>query len=92
MRDFSQNFPKAVAARPDGRITVDLFPRGDHFNHNLRVGEEKTHAVLLAFGAAGRDAAEAERRARALDRPLFGRLDAAGYVGSGALGESRPPT
>ena len=86
VRDFSRNFPKAIAAQPDGRISVDLFPRGDHFNHNLRVGEEKTHTILLAFGAAAHDAAEAERRARALDRPLFGRLAAADYVGSGALG------
>ncbi len=52
VRDFWQNFPKAVETSTDGTLSVDLFPEGSRFNHNFRVGEEKTHSILYHFGTA----------------------------------------
>ena len=47
---FWENFPKALEA--DGRgITVRLWPRQSAGPHELQGGEQKTHAVTLAFGA-----------------------------------------
>ncbi|MEI6310179.1 MAG: hypothetical protein WCP58_11135, partial [bacterium] len=45
VRGFWQNFPKALVAFPDGALAADLFPHGERFRHNLRVGEEKTHTL-----------------------------------------------
>jgi hypothetical protein len=87
MRDFWQNFPKALEAAPDGTVAVNLFPRGSQFRHNFRVGEEKTHSVLLHFARAPTNAAESERLARAFNQPLFGVAPAEWYTSTGALGE-----
>jgi len=87
VRDFWQNFPKAIEASEDGTVSVDLFPNGTHFRHNFRVGEEKTHSVLFAFGlgALSNDAAEAT--ARGFATPLVGRAPAAWCCNTGVLGE-----
>jgi hypothetical protein len=87
VRDFWQNFPKALEASPDGTIAVNLFPNGSQFRHNLRVGEEKTHTVLLHFARGPIDAAESERMARAFNQPLFGVAPADWYARSGTLGD-----
>jgi len=87
VRDFWQNFPKAIEASPNGTVSIDLFPNGDRFRHNLRVGEEKTHTILLDFGTGPVTAQQAEAKARAFNAPLFGAAEAAWYVASGALGE-----
>ncbi|OQX23347.1 MAG: hypothetical protein BWK80_26525 [Desulfobacteraceae bacterium IS3] len=88
MRDFWQNFPKALEAGTDGKISLDLFPNGSQFKHNFRVGEEKTHTMLFRFGnGATMTAAEAERAAKAFNEPLFGTAPASWYADSGALGE-----
>jgi hypothetical protein len=52
VRDFWQNFPKALRARPDGTLEIGLFP--DEFGpsdyaFSLRAGEHKTHEVLLSL-------------------------------------------
>jgi len=88
VRDFWQNFPKALETMPDGTLAVHLFPNGRQFRHNFRVGEEKTHTLLLRFGLGAPAAAEAERLARAFNRPLFGQAQASWYINSGALGEA----
>ena len=51
VRDFWQNFPKALRARPDSMIDIGLFP--DEFGpadyaFTLRAGEHKTHEIILA--------------------------------------------
>ena len=76
VRDFWQNFPKALRAAPDGRLEIGLFP--DEFGpadyaFNLRAGEHKTHEVLLSPSPA-------------LPRPLFAQASPEWYVNSGALG------
>jgi hypothetical protein len=87
VRDFWQNFPKALEASPDGTIAVNLFPNGSQFRHNVRVGEEKSHSVLLHFARGRTDAAESERVARAFNQPLFGVAPADWYASSEALGD-----
>lgn len=87
IRDFWQNFPKAIEADPAGIVRVSLFPNGSQFRHNLRIGEEKTHTVLLAFGNSAPTAETAEQAAEAFNHPLFGIASPSWYVQSGALGE-----
>ncbi|RPI22890.1 MAG: hypothetical protein EHM61_21135 [Acidobacteria bacterium] len=84
---FWQNFPKALQASNDGRLTVDLFPNGETFRHNFRVGEEKTHTIYFSFHAAGPTATGAEQMVKAWNRPLFAVAAPPWYVDSGALGE-----
>ena len=88
VRDFWQNFPKAVETSTNGTISVDLFPEGSRFNHNLRVGEEKTHSILYRFGANPISADEAGRLSMAFNNPLFGVASPSWCVDSGALGET----
>lgn len=87
VRDFWQNFPKAIEARPDGVLSVDLFPNGQVFGHNLRVGEQKTHTLCFRFGLGAEPAGVAEERARALATPLCGQVSPQWYVTAGVLGE-----
>ncbi len=88
MRDFWQNFPKAVEVGTDGKISIDLFPNGSQFKHNFRVGEEKTHTMLFHFGnGSTMTAVEAERMAKSFNEPLFGTAPASWYIDSAALGE-----
>ncbi len=87
VRDFWQNFPKTLGAGPDGTVYVDLFPRGTQFYHNFRVGEQKTHSLLLSFAHGRMSQAEGSRRARAFQRPLFAAAPAAWYIQTGALGD-----
>jgi hypothetical protein len=70
VRDFWQNFPKAMEVWSNGTVAVDLFPNGSRFRHNLRVGEEKTHTLLWRFGLGSETAAQAEQRARGFNAPL----------------------
>ncbi|MBF0101893.1 MAG: hypothetical protein HQK77_13395 [Desulfobacterales bacterium] len=87
VKDFWQNFPKAIETQPDGTIAVDLFPNGTQFNHNFRVGEEKTHSLLLSFGSGEITASEANRIAKAFNKPLLGTASASWYISSGAMGK-----
>lgn len=87
VRDFWQNFPKAVEAGTDGKIAVDLFPNGSRFKHNFRAGEEKTHSILYRFGSGTATSAESQALAAAFNEPLFGVAPASWYIDSGALGE-----
>jgi PcRGLX-like N-terminal RIFT barrel domain len=48
VRDFWQNFPKAVEASETG-MTLRLFPRRFADRHELQGGEQKTHLVGLDF-------------------------------------------
>jgi hypothetical protein len=78
VRDFWQNFPKALRASTDGTIEIGLFP--DEFGpidygFNLRAGEHKTHEVLLGYDASPVGVGT-----------LFAQAPAQWYVDSGALG------
>jgi len=86
VRDFWQNFPKAIQAAPDGTLAIDLFPNGKQFQHNLRVGEQKTHTVVLRFAAKAPPAEQAEAFAKAVQSPLRPAAPPAWYAASGALG------
>ncbi len=88
VRDFWQNFPKAIEAEPDGTVSIDLFPNGEQFRHNFRVGEEKTHSILLDFGVGPMSGSTADRLATAFSHPLIGLASPAWYINSGALGEA----
>jgi len=87
VRDFWQNFPKAIEVQPDGTVVVNLFPDGAKFKHNFRVGEEKTHTILIRRGKGVITAAEAERRAKAFNHPLVATISPDWYVKTGVLGE-----
>ncbi|NQE05478.1 hypothetical protein C5S32_06375 [ANME-1 cluster archaeon GoMg1] len=85
VRDFWQNFPKALRATPTGTLEIGLFP--DEFgpvgyNFNLRAGEHKTHEILLY----PHDTGGVPAHVRAFSDPLFARAPAEWYVNSGAFG------
>ncbi len=50
IRQFWQNFPKALDAEPDGLI-IRLFPQQFQDLHELQGGEQKTHVVGISFAA-----------------------------------------
>jgi len=50
LRDFWQNFPKALRWR-DGRLSLGLFPAERGRPIELQGGEQKRHVVAFAFGA-----------------------------------------
>jgi len=78
VRDFWQNFPKALRARPDGTLEIGLFP--DEFGpadygFTLRAGEHKTHEILLSHAPTAPQ-----------PHALFASAPPAWYVQSGAFG------
>lgn len=50
MRQFWQNFPKALEATGDS-IALRLFPKNAGELHELQGGEQKTHSFVVSFGA-----------------------------------------
>lgn len=85
VRDFRQNFPKALRADIKGTIEIGLFP--DEFGpgsyaFNLRSGEHKTHEIMLAFG---------EAKPHTGATRLFAKAPAKWYVESGAFGFAALP-
>jgi len=90
MRDFWQNYPKAIEAGPDGSLSINLYPDGAHFQHNFRVGEEKTDSILFNFGVGSATAAACTQKASAFNRPLFGVAEPAWYTNATVLGEVPP--
>jgi hypothetical protein len=84
VRDFWQNFPKSLRARPDGTLEVGLFP--DEFGPAgygfvLRAGEHKTHEILLSHTPTLPHALH----------PLFAQAPVRWYVESGAFGPTALP-
>jgi len=82
VRDFWQNFPKALRARTVGVLEIGLFP--DEFGppehtFTLRAGEHKTHEIILSPGQP------------VPLSPLFASAPPAWYVESGALGLTALP-
>jgi hypothetical protein len=89
VRDFWQNFPKALRAQRDGTIEIGLFP--DEFGPSddgftLRPGEHKTHEILLSSLPEGSEGAGASGEA-----PLFATAPPQWYVDSDALGLTALP-
>ncbi len=87
VRDYWQNFPKAISAAPDGTLSVNFFPNGQKFRHNFRVGEQKTHSILYHFGTGAITSQLASDLAKTFNNPLFGIARSPWYSSSGALGE-----
>lgn len=87
VKDFWQCFPGAVQASPDGTFGFNLFPAGNQFHHNLRVGEEKTRRLQWDFSLAAASTSEAVRQAGALQNPLTGAVAPAALTAAGVLGE-----
>ncbi len=52
MPHFWQNFPKALEATETG-LTLRLFPRQYADEHEIQGGEQKTHAIYVAFDRDG---------------------------------------
>ncbi|MEW6747401.1 MAG: PKD domain-containing protein [Planctomycetota bacterium] len=48
-----QNFPEALRVTDSGIVQAALFPDEFRSRHSLRVGEQKTHEILLQFHAPG---------------------------------------
>jgi hypothetical protein len=90
VREFWQNFPKALVAGADGSVEVGLFPGRYAGDFPLRSGEHKTHEVLFYFHPGGASAAGGEAAARAFSNPL--RLEPASewFAETRALGELHP--
>ena len=90
VRDFWQNFPKALRARPDGTLEMGLFP--DEFGppdyaFNLRAGEHKTHEILLSHTPILSYTPTLPH----LLAPLFATAPPTWYVQSGGFGPAALP-
>ena len=70
VRDFLQNFPKALAASADGTVEVKLFPGRYAGDFPFRSGEHKTHSVLFLFHGGDARKAGARETALAFSDPL----------------------
>jgi hypothetical protein len=84
VRDFWQNFPKALRASPDGSLEIGLFPEEfgpTDYAFSLRAGEHKTHEVLLLPMPS-----ETGMRGATFSSPIFAQAPPEWYVGSGAFG------
>ena len=84
VRDFWQQFPKALRASPDGVVEIGLVPTefgSADYLFSLRPGEHKTHEVRLA--PAGNPAIAMT--------PLFAAAPPEWYVGSGEFGMTALP-
>ena len=80
VRDYWQNYPKALRVSPNGTLQVGLFPDEygpAGYGFNLRSGEHKTHELLLAPDSSWTETASAT--------PLFATAGPDWYVNSAAL-------
>jgi hypothetical protein len=53
VKDFWQNFPKALRIGEGGNIEIGLFPiefGPEEYAFSLRAGEHKTHEIVMAYG------------------------------------------
>lgn len=89
VKDFWQNFPKALEAdrmkKETARMRIGLFPQEYESLHTLRAGEKKTHEVTLYFGATPQDAADAPRILSSSLAPVWPHADARYYAGTQTL-------
>ncbi len=86
VRDFWQNFPKALRASPEGALEIGLFPEefGPYgYAFNLRAGEHKTHEILLYSSASGEEVPAPW--VEAFNTPLFAQASPDWYAASGGL-------
>jgi hypothetical protein len=90
VRDFWQNCPKGLAAEPDGRIEIGLFPARYAGEFPFRTGEHKTHELLFFFHKGDADAARGMAAARGFSDPLRLEPSPEWFAKTRALGELRP--
>lgn len=69
VRDFWQNFPKALRVTAAGEVQAALFPADFRARHALRVGEQKTHDVLFRFRGPG--TTDVDAAGKAFAKPLM---------------------
>ena len=87
IRDYWQNYPKESSAAP-GRLSLALWPGWGSFPdsedvYNLCGGKQKTHEILLRFGAG--DLASAQALAAMVNRPLMPVARPEYYADTGAF-------
>ncbi len=82
IRDFSENYPKGLKATADGKIEAELFPEAFSAAFNFRVGEEKTHDLVVYFHGGDLNAGPL---VSGLMEPLFARAAPEWYVLTGAI-------
>jgi hypothetical protein len=100
MRNFWQQFPKAVEAAGDGTLRLGMFPRECAAPHYLEDGAGKGHELLLHFYAKGKSRFASDESGRtwphvfanAWDPPAFPRPTLAHQAACGALVELGPYT
>jgi hypothetical protein len=100
MRNFWQQFPKAVEGHKDGTLRLGLFPRESVMPHYLDDCAAKGHEVMLHFYVKGKSrlAVDAEGRtwphvfADTWDIPAFPRPPRAHMAACGALTDVGPFT
>lgn len=90
VRDFWQNCPKGLAAEPDGRVEIGLFPSRYAADFPFRSGEHKTHEVLFFFHKGDADAARGSAAARGFSDPLCLEPSPQWFAKTRALGELHP--
>jgi hypothetical protein len=89
VRDFWQNFPKALDYG-DGVLRLALWPGEFAGVHELLGGEQKTHEILFVFGGSNVSVETVGRRLTAFQRPLYAMPDPAAVVASGAFWVTAP--
>ena len=87
VRNFWQNFPKALTVNPDGTVRVSLWPEEFPDVHELQGGERKTHQIAFYFHTGDQESSINENRVATVMcgfmKPLLVRATAESYLASG---------
>ncbi|MCE5270862.1 hypothetical protein LLH00_06210 [bacterium] len=94
VRNFWQNFPKALTATPEGDVRVGLWPEEFPDLHELQGGEIKTHEVAFFFQTGPQGSNPNENRIAtvmaAFQDPLVVRAPAESYLAGGFFDDAVP--
>ena len=90
IRDFWQNYPKALSAGKDGAVEIGLFPGRYAADFPLRSGEHKTHEILFFFHDGSTSTNDCEAIVRAFSNPLRLEPSPQWFAKTRALGDLHP--
>ncbi len=86
VRDFTENFPKAIRVSGDIGLDLSLFPGEWSVPHRIPGGVQKTHDMVFHFDSEDALSTDAPESAIRFLRPLLPTLYSEDYLRSEALG------
>jgi len=90
LRNFWQNFPKAISAKED-EVAIHLYPGQFSDLHELQGGERKTHSIFLDFGGFPGTLTFVDQPLRCtIPREWYAKTETVPYLSAAALKEDQP--